>query len=269
MVANAHVAAQNTDNPFEPSGARTATANSPSISTLPYPRPSSIHQHDPDPDLSEPPPAYTAAPATGQAVVDAGPSHMDFSGPPPISDRMQGTMTGQSHSHGAGQAQGHGYGHAYGGGQGGVHVNPQYTGYLSEPGNGSWQTPQHTGGGYGNQAHHTIQTGASGSYPGFPPPPQRPSQTGSYGSPPPQPPTNQRQPSHSQPHGQAQSSASSQAGVPDLSPAESPVPGRPLLHRKMLLVYPKGHFCHKCELTNGSSSHTSQCLDVEAGRTPG
>ena len=32
----------------------------------------------------------------------------------------------------------------------------------------------------------------------------------------------------------------------DLTPTESPTPGRPLLNHGMMLVYPKDHFCSKC-----------------------
>jgi hypothetical protein len=83
--------------------------------------------------------------------------------------------------------------------------------------------PEHTG------------AGPSGGYasPSAPPPPlpHRQSGFGNAQSPPPPPPSQQQQ----------------QAGKPDLTPTEVPTPGRPLLWKGMLLVYPKGFWCQKCE----------------------
>lgn len=87
--------------------------------------------------------------------------------------------------------------------------------------------------GYGPTDHGPMNHGQWGA-------PPAPQQTGNGFAPPSGPPPSN--PSTPQDH----------------SPSEHPVPGRPLLHRGQLLVYPKGHYCHKCQNTgykNADPSH--------------
>ncbi|OCF39037.1 hypothetical protein I317_07174 [Kwoniella heveanensis CBS 569] len=210
---------------------------------------------------NDPPPAYTPTAATGTAgggapssssssanpngghgetTLEVGPSRMDFSGPPPLPDRLENNITGV----------GTGYGrrpdHALG---------SQPTGDSSSTGYSAW--------------------GVSGQASGWrpPPPPHHPStsSTSGYAAPSGPPPsalsgkdnpfsdTNQSSssgagPSSSRPRPPPPPSAQQQQ---DTSPTEAPTPGRPLLHRGQLLVYPKGHWCHKCGNTGYKANDPS------------
>ena len=178
----------------------------------------------------EPPPAYTSV-VSGQSSdvrVDAGPNRMDFSGPPPLPDRLQpqGTSTGVAH-HVTGV--GEGYGRRPGGAGGWGSSNPFGDQFQS-------QSPQSTG--------SPSKGGASGKFdaPSGPPPGKS-----GFGSPPQHPSSSGGAGPSSRPPPPAQSSSASGPSNVDVSPTEVPMPGRPLLHNGMMLVYPKGHFCHKCE----------------------
>lgn len=104
--------------------------------------------------------------------------------------------------------------------------------------NQSQMEQQITGVGYGYRpepgqprlsAHYT---GSSAG--GFAPPPNSPpGKSDTYGE----------KPMNTQPTGGA---GPSRPPVPDLSPTEIATPGRPLLRKGQLLVYPKNHFCSKC-----------------------
>lgn len=147
----------------------------------------------------EPPPAYSSVPSTSQETsLASGPARPDFSGPPPMPDRLENSITGV----------GTGYG-------------PRIPGVTPQPTGGSFQSNNPFG-------DHSA-------------PPQHPSRTGSFAPPPGPPPgSGSPAPSHAGP---------SRPPPPvDMSPTEVPTPGRPLLRKGQLLVYPKGHFCHKCEL---------------------
>ena len=154
----------------------------------------------------EPPPAYTSvASSAHEQTIEAGPSRMDFSGPPPLPDRLQANITGV----------GIGY-------EPRVHrVSSQYTGQSGNrnpfadsssrpdlPHNGSFNPPSDPPPGRPSFSSHTSNTGG-GSHGGY---------SGQGGS------------SHNV----------------DTSPTEVPTPGRPLLRNGQMLVYPKGHYCHKC-----------------------
>ena len=203
----------------------------------------------------EPPPAYTpsANPAQGEHHLEAGPSRPDFSGPPPMPDHLQQQQqhappagppptqnpfqdpTGVTH-HLTGVGDGH---------------FPRYSQqqHLQPPSQDpSWIVPNATGG--------ILIPQTTGRYPVPPPlpPPQHPSLAGSSspspvptpigngpsGSRPSPPPLPARQPS-------AASGAGAGVGEVDVSPTEAPVPGRPLLRNGQILVYPKDHWCAKCE----------------------
>jgi hypothetical protein len=83
------------------------------------------------------------------------------------------------------------------------------------------------GEGFGPRTHNTSNAWTGGDAGSSTEPPRLPSRIGSSVS----------TPSHAGPSG----------GQLDLSPTESPTPGRPLLYHGQMLVYPKGHFCAKCE----------------------
>ncbi|WWC90683.1 uncharacterized protein L201_005619 [Kwoniella dendrophila CBS 6074] len=171
-----------------------------------------------DEDPFDPPPAYTpsaAHSAHGETSLDAGPSRMDFSGPPPLPDRLTQNITG------VGVGFGRRPEHELGSQQTGqTHYNPppslpprqpstSYTGGFSSP---VGPPPSKE-----NPLKDISNNNAAG--PSRPPPP------------PSHPPQNQ-----------------------DLSPTEIPTPGRPLLWKGQLLVYPRGFWCHKCNNT-GYKAH--------------
>lgn len=162
----------------------------------------------------EPPPAYSSAPSQGgDQTVQAGPARMDFSGPPPIPDRFQNQ----------------------------IQTQPQNQGNYYH--NQTQMEQQITGVGYGYRpeagqprlsAHYT---GSSAG--GFAPPPNAPpGKSDTYGD----------KPMSSQQTGSSMAGGAgpSRQAPPDLSPTEIATPGRPLLRKGQLLVYPKNHFCSKC-----------------------
>lgn len=162
----------------------------PSTTTQPQPRRQETQDDLPLPD--EPPPAYSAvASHSGDTTLAAGPARPDFSGPPPMPERLEANITGV-----------------------GVGYGPRIQGVSPQPTGGSFQSNNPFG---DHQA-----------------PPRHPSrQSGQFGSPSGPPPSSPAGPSRPPP-------------PIDLSPTEIPTPGRPLLRHGQLLVYPKGHFCHKC-----------------------
>ncbi|ODN78769.1 hypothetical protein L202_04330 [Cryptococcus amylolentus CBS 6039] len=100
--------------------------------------------------------------------------------------------------------------------------------------------------GHGGQAHSQGQyaNGNSSSNETKPPPPPRhPSVTSSSARPPPPLPSRDSttQPSSSQ----------------SAAPTEAPTPGRPLLHRGQMLVYPGGFWCSKCNNTGYKANDPS------------
>ncbi|OWZ71102.1 hypothetical protein AYX14_03461 [Cryptococcus neoformans] len=152
---------------------------------------------------SDPPPAYTpSANMSGSTTVASGPSHVDFSGPPPMPDRIANQQTGV-----------------------GVNVTGVGMGYGRGGGHHGW------GGGSEDYSGPTSTDGLS-----KPPLPPRNHSSTSNRPPPPLPPRAQSQ---------------------DLTPTEVPTPGRPLLRGGQLLVYPKGHWCPKCQNTGYKSSDPS------------
>ncbi|ORX38523.1 hypothetical protein BD324DRAFT_649886 [Kockovaella imperatae] len=169
----------------------------------------------------EPPPAYHSVVSGGasDAVLDAGPSRMDFSGPPPLPERLQAVGTGSGIAHhvtGVGEGYGRRPPHATG------FESPFADQFQSSQGTSSYPVserfeapagppPGKSSGGYAGPSTHSSRP---------PSPPSHPSSSGGAGS-------------------------SSRPGS-DLTPTDVPTPGRPLLHNGMMLVYPKGHFCTKC-----------------------
>lgn len=101
------------------------------------------------------------------------------------------------------------------------HLQQTPTGGQSIPGVGVGY-----GGGSGQWAPPPSHP-ANGGYRPPPGPPQQPFSP-PPGAPPPPPPN--------------RPGSSSQ----DMTPTEHPVPGRPLLHKGQLLVYPKSYYCGKC-----------------------
>ncbi|WVQ68039.1 uncharacterized protein L199_006245 [Kwoniella botswanensis] len=172
-----------------------------------------------DDDPFDPPPAYTpstAHSAQPETTLEAGPSRMDFSGPPPMPDRLEQNITGVGV--GFGRRPQH-------------ELGSQYTGNSVQ--------------------HQNQQTG--------PPqlPPRNPSTSSAYGggfSSPSGPPPG-KEPIHQNDHGAGPSRPSATSA--DLSPTEVPTPGRPLLWRGQLLVYPKGFWCHKCNNTGYKANDPS------------
>ncbi|WVQ82301.1 hypothetical protein IAT38_004429 [Cryptococcus sp. DSM 104549] len=179
---------------------------------------------DDDAPLNDPPPAYTpSASMAGATTVDAGPSRMDFSGPPPMPDRMQSQPTGMAQNvTGVGVGFGHGGGH---------HVPPQST--------GGWGAPAPPS----QQAMSPVGTG----YQPPPLPPRHPSTAGTGAG----------------ASGGAGPSSSNGGAAQDLSPTEVPTPGRPLLYKGQLLVYPKGFWCHKCGNTGFKANDPSNPHDTD------
>lgn len=107
-----------------------------------------------------------------------------------------------------------------------AHLNQTPTGGQSIPG---------VGVGYGG-GQGSGQWGQPPSHPAaqaYRPPPQQP-YSPPPGAPPPPPPNRP---------------GSSQSQDQDMTPTERPVPGRPLLHKGQLLVYPKSYYCGKCANT--------------------
>ncbi|WVQ89622.1 hypothetical protein IAS59_003384 [Cryptococcus gattii] len=152
---------------------------------------------------SDPPPAYTpSANMSGSTTLDSGPSHVDFSGPPPMPDRIANQQTGV-----------------------GVNVTGVGTGYGHGGGHHGW--------GRGSESYSSPTSTNGLSKPPLPP---RNNSSASSRPPPPLPARTQPQ---------------------DLTPTEVPTPGRPLLRRGQLLVYPKGHWCPKCQNTGYKSSDPS------------
>jgi hypothetical protein len=102
---------------------------------------------------------------------------------------------------------------------------------------------QITGVGYGYRADpiRDQPTGyAMSTQPtGFAPPSNPPSPGKSYGD----VKNDGEKPMSTQPTGSA---GPSRPPPPDLSPTEVATPGRPLLRKGQLLVYPKNHYCQKC-----------------------
>ncbi|WOO83825.1 Proline/serine-rich protein [Vanrija pseudolonga] len=178
---------------------------------LPASRPSPPRRQDsidaaiPD----EAPPAYSEVGASGDALIDHGPSRMDFSGPPPLPDRLTQTPTGGMVLPGVGV----GYGRV--GSDPSTPISPISTGYAAP----SAPPPSHGG---PINSHGTGYASPSG-----PPPP--PPQHNRHSAPPPP--------------------LRVEEEDDDPTPTEAPVPGRPLLRNGQLLVYPKGHHCSKCQNT--------------------
>ncbi|OXB36800.1 hypothetical protein J007_03448 [Cryptococcus neoformans] len=181
------------NNPFADDG----TASSSNVNPIPV-------QGLPEEQIpSDPPPAYTpSANMSGSTTVASGPSHVDFSGPPPMPDRIANQQTGV-----------------------GVNVTGVGMGYGRGGGHHGW------GGGSEDYSGPTNTDGLS-----KPPVPPRNHSSTSNRPPPPLPPRAQPQ---------------------DLTPTEVPTPGRPLLRGGQLLVYPKGHWCPKCQNTGYKSSDPS------------
>jgi hypothetical protein len=105
------------------------------------------------------------------------------------------------------------------------------------------QVEQHiTGVGYGYRPDpNTGGGGMHAQYTGFAPPPEAPPQKmggGDYKG------DQSGKPINTQPTG---SSNAGPSQAVDLSPTEVATPGRPLLRKGQLLVYPKNHYCQKCE----------------------
>jgi len=207
-----------------PPSRQTNTASNPP--TLPE------RQNSNDVDVpDEPPPAYSSVAGQGDSTLEAGPSRMDFSGPPPMPDRLQTNITGVGIGYGAripGQ---------------GVSAHPT--------GSGSYLSPQDTGG------SALGSNNPFGDHNRPPPPPSHPSRTESGFAAPPGPPPGKpsggeasyRPPPPSPGLGGSSQGPARHSRPPppvDLSPTEVPTPGRPLLRHGQMLVYPKGFFCHKC-----------------------
>ncbi|WVR00024.1 hypothetical protein IAU59_007166 [Kwoniella sp. CBS 9459] len=210
---------------------------------------------------NDPPPAYTptaavAAPAFasstsantaghghGETTLEVGPSRMDFSGPPPLPERLESNITGVGT--GYGRRPEHALGSQPTGGSSNYSawgVHPQSTG-------GSWRPPP--------PPHHPAASSSSSSgysAPSGPPP------SGKDGN----NPFSDANQYHSNNNQNGASAGPSRPPPPpqqhqpqDTSPTEAPTPGRPLLHRGQLLVYPKGHWCHKCGNTGYKANDPS------------
>ena len=210
-------------NPFETPG-----ETSQSSTSLPPNRPdgtsyTAAPRSDPAPsrqadtmDVSipdEPPPAYSSAPAKGgEQSVQTGPARMDFSGPPPIPDRFQNQ--GHNNYNQSGMEQ---------------HITGVGFGYRPEPGQHRLSA-QYTG--------STVLGAGDGG--GWAPPPHPPPGKLDYNE-------KNEKPMSGQQTGMSNGAGPSRPPPPpDLSPTEIATPGRPLLRKGQLLVYPKNHFCNKC-----------------------
>ncbi|KAL1406300.1 hypothetical protein Q8F55_007996 [Vanrija albida] len=165
---------------------------------LPASRPSPRRQDSLDNIPDDAPPAYSEVGASGDALIDHGPSRMDFSGPPPLPDRLTQTATGGQGIPGVGV----GYGP----------VSPATSSPISP---------------VGGYAAPPLPPPSHGGPPN--------SQGNGYASPSGPPPQHDRNSAPAEPE--------------DPTPTEAPVPGRPLLRAGQLLVYPKGHWCSKCQNT--------------------
>jgi hypothetical protein len=163
----------------------------------------------PETDVSipdEPPPAYSSAPGV-HTSVQSGPSRMDFSGPPPIPDRFQNQNLHTGYDRPQIEQQITGVGYGYRPDPTPGPMYTQYTGFAPPP---TSPPSKQFGGGDGN--------GKS-----------------------------QEKPISSQPTGNPSAGPSRPPPPPiDLSPTEVATPGRPLLRKGQLLVYPKNHYCQKC-----------------------
>ena len=147
----------------------------------------------------EAPPAYTpAAGAQGDTSIQAGPSHVDFQGPPPMPSRLEHNITGVGIGYGRRNSPPHQHGGSWGGATTNMQDSQQNSHQLSPP----------------------------------PPPPNHPSRVHTTSDLPTK--------------GSSSTNRSRPAPPDDITPTESPTPGRPLLHHGMMLVYPKGHFCSQC-----------------------
>lgn len=211
------------NNPFDPpepssSGKESQSAGQSAPPSIPSNRPaagSSASSSSAQPDAmdvsipDEPPPAYSSAPAgQGEQSVQSGPSRMDFSGPPPLPDRFQN----------------------------GNYDRPQIEQQITGVGFGYRPDP-------GPNPAQGQQGGSSGSgfgY-GYAPPPEAPPSKGSFNEKP-----MSAHPTGGGGGGGAGPSRPPPSQAPDLSPTEVPTPGRPLLRKGQLLVYPKNHYCNKC-----------------------
>ncbi|WWC63326.1 uncharacterized protein I303_105926 [Kwoniella dejecticola CBS 10117] len=187
---------------------------------------------NPDDDPFDPPPAYTPSAAqstSGETSLAAGPSRMDFSGPPPMPDRLEQNITGV--------------------------------------GVGFGRRPQHELGSQfdGQSSVHPQQTGHNQNYNPPPLPPRNPSTSSGFGfNAPSHPPPGKDGPqsgfgsnNNHDGAGPSRPPHQGQAQEQDLSPTEAPTPGRPLLWRGQLLVYPKGFWCHKCNNTGYKANDPS------------
>ena len=218
----------------------------------------------------EPPPAYTSvAGPQGDMHVQAGPSRVDFSGPPPMPARLNVPSTanvGGGGSGWGGGTPGHLEQNITGVGVGyGRRPSPSPNDYDSDGpmpggfvGNGGLGGGQLDPGGFTSQTTGFTAPGGPGTDPfgdGYqaPTPPKHPSTV---------------RPSPGRPNSSI-SVDQSQGRQEDLSPTEVPTPGRPLLHKGKLLVYPKGHFCSTCEARSRSLSRgcqlTSKCSGYNTG----
>lgn len=183
-------------------------------------RPPHQNQNSSNNDLNvdvpdEAPPAYELV--SGDQTIQSGPQRMDFSGPPPLPDRFQAPAGAPPPQHlsqtptGGQNIPGVGFG--YGGSSGG-HGTGQWAPPPSHPATAAYRPPP------GPPQNS------------FSPPPASPSSS----APPPPPPNRP-------------GSSTSVSSVQDTTPTEAPVPGRPLLNKGQLLVYPKGYWCGKCNNT--------------------
>lgn len=162
------------------------------------------------------PPPYSVA--SQDQTVQAGPQRMDFSGPPPLPDRYraphgpppQGPPPMSQTPTGGQSIPGVGMGYGPTGGAGGG-------------GGGGWTSPQPPPTHPASMAYRPPPGAPS---PQFTPPPQQ------FSPPPSRPPP----PPPNRPGSQAQVT----------TPTQTPTPGRPLLHKGQLLVYPKSYYCGKC-----------------------
>ncbi|RXK41150.1 hypothetical protein M231_01553 [Tremella mesenterica] len=223
----------------------------------------SIDDNIPD----EPPPAYTsvANSGMGEQSVQSGPNRPDFSGPPPLPDHLQPLYLQHTQPLYPQHTQPLYPQHTQ-------HLSPQHTQPLppqhTQPISHPTGITQHlTGVGEGHHPRHHSgwivpnETGGlvpdlTGRYPPPPaniplPPPVSLVEGASSSRPPPLPPRRQENPV-----GYGKNTGGDE-GARDTSPTESPTPGRPLLHKGMLLVYPKGHWCDKCNNTGYKSADPS------------
>lgn len=167
----------------------------------------------------EAPPAYTpSATQQGHTTLQAGPNRMDFSGPPPMPARLEQNITGV-----------------------GVGFEPRTTNGGHNAFSG--MTSQQTGSGFGS-SNPFLDQNAPAVPPRQPSTKRELSSSSSYKSPSgPLPSSSGAGPSRPPPPSR-----------PDLTPTEAPTPGRPLLRNGQMLVYPKNHYCSKCEWHRASGA---------------